>query len=264
MKLTFLQALVNPFANKESASPDNIEKKVTAKRDGKLEAAFNKYNRLEYRESDGKSDEYIESRFKEIAKLNPETLTPAQIDIFLNRVIKETKPWKLEAAFTGMYLSYLIQLSYNSGHNDFHLTTADSKLDDLLIEVGGSEKRRLKAHIFGQYCSDVGRRAKYLDLVVDGRVGHIGIDASYSSFNVNGDVSTMCGWASMYCDFVVTGDVDEIIGDSQHCTYTIEGKFSGLSNVRNCTFQTHNPETYEKMMASVKFKPRGNKVILLK
>jgi len=259
-----LEVLVNPFANNESESPDNIEKKFPAKRDGKLEAAFNKYKRLEYRVEKLETEEESEKRFMEISKLNPEILTPAQIEILLGRIINECPKWKFEDGLTGHYLSYLVQLSYNVGHNDFHLTVGDSKLDDLLIEVGGLEKNRLKATILGHYNSDIGRRAKYLDVVVDGRAGHIGIDASHSSFNVHGDVSTMCGWASMYCDFVIAGDVDEIIRDSQHCTYTIEGKFMGLSKTRECTFQTHNPETYEKMKASTKIRPRGNKVILLK
>jgi len=262
-----LEAIVNPFAGKESASPDNVAKKIPPVRNSKIDSALEKYKKLEAWGSGDPNWARFDSKeqwFIQISELNPETLTPAEIDILLDRILKETPKWKFGDERTGHYISYLVQLSYNAGHSDFHITAGHTPISCFLTTVSGTEQRRLKARILADFSPSVASNVNYLDVIVDGSVMGLGYRSNHSTFIINGNANSSPGSGSRDCEYVIEGNVEGIIDKVQRCTYTIEGKFSGLSDVRDSTFKTHNLETYEKMMASINSMLGGNKVELLK
>jgi len=265
-----LDALVNPFKGRQDfANPDEIQKSKPIPLDKKVERAYQKYNKLELEGLIGVNPRvYAKDTFTEIQNQGAEMLTPSQIELLLHKMINEAKLKRVEDRLTGFYLSYLIQLSYNLGHNNFNLTTGKTAIKSILYEIAGTKEKPLNVRVLGDVF-ECGIGSKYVDAQIDGMAGgYLGELSENSSFNVNGSVLSFCGMSAQFSNFVISGNTGIDLGiDSKKCKYTVEGKILSIGSFppgppKDCTFMTHSQATYDFLKQNVKGKT--NKVILLK
>jgi len=160
-----------------------------------------------------------------------EVLKPAQIDKLFQRIIKEMPKEETEYAITGIFLSCLIQNSYDNGNNDFILNTRDVQMTILGYKLKGKRKNKMK-------------------ITIQGNAGLcFGEESKYCHFNIHGNAERKCG------------------NGSENSTYSIEGSISKFCGdySKNCIFTSPNKKTFEKMERDVpnesEGKPTNNKVI---
>ena len=103
--------------------------------------------------------------------LDAPALIPMQIDLVLQRLLNT--PYKLNADI-GLYVSTLIQRSYDDGHNGFALHTQDFPVHELCCQIKGSEGKRLNITVYGDTGVYTGNSARWISCKHDGNA-----DAGY-------------------------------------------------------------------------------------
>ena len=111
--------------------------------EGVFQELMGEYERFLETECDSWNDFQVE-----LNKIT-ETVTPADITAFLQTTIKHEQHneycWR-----TGLFISKLMQNSYEAGHNDFILnTTALKEIHNLGCDLTGTEERLIKLTIIG-------------------------------------------------------------------------------------------------------------------
>jgi len=107
-----------------------------------------------------------------INKFEFEILNPSQINNAAQRIITEE-----DSDYKGLFISKLIQDSYNSGFNDFILTTRDNWIDYLCYGLDGKEDN-------------------LLNLTLHGIAGtHFFAYSTNSIITIDGDVGMFCGYS---------------------------------------------------------------------
>lgn len=203
------------------------------------EAFLGKYNEYQKMEN-------LMQWFKDQIQNQSDILTPAEINLFLQATIgfEERKKY---SELTGIFITRLIQNSYNAGHNNFKLNT----------------KNRKGLHYFGSFLE--GKEGNPLTIYGEGDVGHLCFNsAEHIIFSIKGNVGQQCGHYATNSIFSIRGDVRFELGYSAtHCTFLIEGNLGdrGSWMAKKSTFKTPNEKTLEKLRRDV---PINNTIIYVR
>jgi len=173
-----------------------------------------------------------------------EILSPDDINLFLQASIpfedlQSSFPFEDKAycIAMGLFLSRLIQNSYQAGHNNFYLNTKNIlPLSELGMCFQGEEENPLK-------------------LTIDGDTGkNLGSRATNSMMTVHGNTISLGDFIS-HCTFILHGKLEK------HSLVELFGK-----PITDCIFKTPNQETLQTLLKIIhKHKYRdtlsGNKII---
>jgi len=203
-----------------------------------------------------------------------EVLTPPDIETFIR--LTELIEVEMKNVFARpSFIGYLIQNSYDAGHNDFHFSTtrspayyhlatgvkaSEERPCNIIIEgyAGDgscSSARHVNLTVHGDADSNLGQWAKHSNVTVHGSCNSdFGIQAEDSNFIIDGNVGRACGRFSMDSTFFVKGQIFKEF--SKH--HSILDEIPG-SGARGSTFKT--PHLKELMTLSLV--PAGNRIIYI-
>jgi hypothetical protein len=138
--------------------------------------------------------------------------------------------------YLGQFLTYLIQISYNNGYNNF-------QLENMCIP------KQSGFHYIGAYL--IGKEDAPLRLSVSEDVTNgFGYGAKNCEFTLAGDANDMLGEDAEGCRFIVVGRCRDFAGfAAKGSIFRLEGGFKdelGYES-KGCIFETHNPLLYEGM-----------------
>ena len=174
----------------------------------------------------------------------PSVLTPTECNTFL----QSTNNYENHARYqgrTGLFVSKLIQCSYDAGYNDFKLDMNTLKsVDYLAYEISGTKKRMLKVVIKGEVEYNCGYGAKHSTLTIEKAGDGCGHGAQYSTFIIE-EVGDACGYGVQYSTFTI-------------------GKAEGWCGIgaEHSIFKTYNREQYRQFKKFVD-RRSANSVYLL-
>ena len=283
---------VNPFSKSDDLREPDVVKKVEVERDELVDRALKVYEGIE-----DKHDFYQNNQ--QISKLESIVLNRGQINLFLQKIIKQYPRDRISNKVTGVYLSKLIGDSYSAGHNDFVLNTCNTRIEDLCYNILGTKEKPIQIRIDGDVGTYCGRDAQHCFFNNKGGIGWAcgsnarhctfnnedgvgdmcGVDAQYCIFNNNGLIGKMCGFNAKQCKFNNEGDVGDMCGsEAKQCMFNIGGDVGlwcggrvgneNWGNAVSSAFRSRNRATYEKMLKMVPLQyvsvvKGGNRVILL-
>src|SRR3989344_3147907 len=191
---------VNPFSKSgDLREPDDVEEVKLG--DTFVEKAIKSYKNIDFDERD------FDKIDKQISSLEKIVLNPNQINVFLQVIIEKESKQKIMHWGTGLYLSKLIQDSYNAGNNDFTLNTGDTQINCLGYKIKGSKKKQI------------------IQIKINGNVGNwCGLNTQNSTFNIKGNVGDECGKKARHSTFTIEGDVGGSCGDLvKYSVFKIKG-----------------------------------------
>ncbi len=191
---------------------------------------------------------------KKIAEEVADVLTPDYISRFLHSTIKYEGNAMYHGG-VGIFLSQLVQNSYDSGHNDFRINTKSISQPINLL------------------CSDLkGTDKNPISVTIDGNVGYsFGDNAEHAAFTVNGNAGEECGMHARHIDINISGNAETWLGNSaDSSTFHIYGHYYyhhfGFNRfyshfTTDCTFKIHSRKVFDTLKEVL---PRSrNKIILL-
>ena len=295
-----LQA-INPLESEAERKPE-LEQRLEQVKDEAVAAVLKQYAKLTPTYAGRLPNSDSEYPKRRISGLELRVLMPAQINIALQRIIQTAVRQKAENDITGLFLTRLIQDSYNQGNETFFLNTQHVQIDYLAHELNAE---KLKLIVQGNLGSRGGWFSKGCSYFINGTVrDRLGMESANCSYVIEGNAREYCGEESKDCSYLIRGNIDHECGwSSEHCTYIIEGNGGGHlghysidcsynikgnvgdkcgwgsknctytikgdvgnecgKDARGCTFKTSNRKTYRKMLKMVP-KRKGNKVELIK
>ena len=212
--------MLRPTINSD-AKPEGLEKIVVTK-DEDVEKAVRIYHDLNYEELQYSAWDDIKKRYH-CMKLP--MLTPAQIDFTLQHIINKTTTQQTNHHITGLYITHLIQESYNAGNNNFTINTKDTNINCLADKLAGTKKQPLQ-------------------LTIQGNTGNnCGYNIKHSQLTIQGNTRNNCGHSIKHSIIVIKGSAGYWIG----------------RDAKKSIFGTNNIATYERLKRHVQ---EGNKIIL--
>jgi len=250
MKTLERKVELNPFDNQKSQNEPEKEAKVEFENDELVEKTLKQYRTLKNELSWIKKE-------KQIKKQKLETLKPAQINNLLLQIIRETPKQKTEDEQTGLFLSKLIQKSYQAGNNDFILNTQDLQIHCLGKKLVGKKERPIQITIQGNTGDSCGYESKNSIFNIKGNTGltcggesknstyniegktkgWFGCKSKNSYFNLQGDTGENCGAESKNSTYNIMGNATTDLGkDSKHCRFDVKGNtasWCGESSIKN-------------------------------
>jgi len=162
--------------------------------------------------------------FEELEKITA-ILTPIQINAVLQATIQHEK--RQDYSFnTGLFVSHLIQNSYNHGNNGFTLNTKTLKeLHDLGRGLEGTPDKPIELTIIGNTGDHCGSNSKYSSINILGNIGdNCGWAAENSRFNITGNTGDSCGERSVYSIYNISGNTGNACGGKvKYARYQITG-----------------------------------------
>ena len=177
-----------------------------------------------------------------------EVLLPDQINSFLQATINyENYP---HYAFTGQFVAWLIQNSYDAGHNDFHLET--NHLTTPLSYLGSAidKSSLLRITSLPPLRLLKGSKERMLRIEILGNAGILlGNDATHVAYKCSGNVATSCADKATYCSFQI-GDELEDISRALHCEFVM-GRVGLHLSPRSgyaCSFKTADVSTLRALL----------------
>ena len=196
-------------------------------------------------------------------------LKPPEISAFLQMTITyEDHGWY--RGLTGIFVSVLMQQSYDAGYNQFYFNIENfPKLDNLAVLVRGKEKKPIEVAISGNIGEHFGHGAAYASLQASSKSNlcFVGCRTQNSTLILRGNVQDL-GFYSNDSNFIVYGDVKKerfgpLLYHAQRSSCLIDGSLEEIrkTTADNCTFKTPNKKTYDLLKKSV---PPGNRIILEK
>lgn len=236
---------IDPFGGKSKGSPPEMMGEINLETNELVERVCDAYNVYrDYRSVTGEDHPFI-------SQLEIEVLNPVQIDLVLQK-IADGEEFK---STLGLFLTRLIQDSYDGGYNDFVLSTGDLGMDHFGLNLRGKPRRMLNIMVNGnvdQYC---GSNSYQCLFIVEGITGKsCGFSSYCSLFILRKDVGDDCGYQSERSSFFIGGDVGHWCGfNSKSSKFIIEGGV-GCScghGSEGGVYGTSNPKTYEIMKNSV-------------
>jgi hypothetical protein len=155
-------------------------------------------------------------------------LRPEEIELFLQASVKhENHPKHMSRI--GIFVSRLVQNSYDAGHNGFHFNTdATSDAENFCCYLHGSEDKPLRITITGDAGHLCGGYSSHLHLTIHGNTAeYCGASTSHSRVLIKGNAGVGCG------------------GNSKDSVFIINGKMAGNVSYTadRSTFKTHNKQT---------------------
>ncbi len=154
-----------------------------------------------------------ENMIKEYVRTPTIILSPEDIDHFLQttKIFDDHRYYEYDI---GIFISRLIQSSYEAGHNDFCLNT--------------------------DYLNDLGNIG----------AGLRGKDETPIKISIKGDVKYTCGAYAENCEFNITGNTGQWLGDgSNRCVFNIDGNIDifGGTAAKNCKFISKDNASYDNL-----------------
>ncbi len=197
----------NPYAG--LPPPDTIREQTN--RDSELSDLLIKYEEFLSKEINYNNIDWI-------VQSNTIILNPKEIDDFLQQTILYEKHKNYQTK-TGIFISQLIQTSYNAGNNNFELNTKKLKTIN-----------RIGAYL-------IGKEKNPIFIKIEGNTGHrCGSTSSYSTFTIQGNTKNGCGYNSQHNIFNIKGDTGWHYGSSsQNSIFNIEGDTRD-----DCGYETEN------------------------
>ena len=149
---------------------DGIDSKVDVpvEKDEKAEAVIALYCDSYDIIMDELGNKWKKSMLKKRLKTDSLLLTPSQIDLVFQRLLRI--PYKRNVD-PSIYISVLMQKSYDRGYNGFVLHTQNTLLDDLGGWVRGTPKRPMRVTIEGDTGIATGRASRYCSFQQMGNAG---------------------------------------------------------------------------------------------
>jgi hypothetical protein len=173
---------------------------------------------------------------------NIPALKPDELDVFMHRLIDgevdEMLHDKAKNNIIGLYMSALMNRSYNAGFNDFVLTPGDYAIYDMGHALCGTVDDPIRLRIdgnVGPYCGNESRQAS------------IGIGGEI----ICGLLGSGLGVGAALCEFGVESVPKDEFG---YTGYEGEPVW--------CTFETHSEKVYEALY-SAKWQGKPNNIIVL-
>ena len=255
---------MNPFEDlKESKKPDR-KVEVEIVRDELVDAVVEGFSLFGRFDGDVNSFDKVKS-FKDSKKesLESKVLNPIQFDTVLKRLICKcgsSDYWndlsnKNMNITLSLYLTLLLENSYKNGHNNFVLSTGETKLNYLLIGSEFDDEN---------------------PLIISEIKGNVGDEFAWSATKVSvGEIKGSVGdWFAYGATKVSVGKIKGSVGYgfARNAREVSVGEIKGsvgnwfAYGATNSTFKTYKPELYEKLLKIVpnQVGEDCNKVILLK
>ena len=157
-----------------------------------------------------------------------EVLLPCDLNLFL----QQTRNYENNPHYqtnTGLFISQLIQNSYDAGNNEFVLDVHFLKpINFLAYNVSGTEERKVRAVVKGEVGNFCMKNAQHSIFTIGTAGNWCGEDATYSTFTIE-KAGVRCGRRA------------------QHSIFTIEetGDWCG-EHAHHSNFKTHNQQQYEQ------------------
>ncbi len=192
-------------------------------------------------------------------------LTPEEINQFLQMTI-EIESHDNYQVRTGIFLSRLIQNSYDAGNNDFHLDTTSltRHLTYFCMLIEGEEERPININIRGDVGYSFGFKSQYAKFTITGNVGlWLSTYSKFCNIFTTGNVGPWAGNASHHCTYTLAGNVESNLGEnSQQSNYFIGGTLGNCVgiNAMNCVYKTSNLKTLHEL---VKYLSNKNKIYFI-
>jgi len=224
MKQT-LEALVNPFGDLKSESPDNVNK-INFEKDELVDKLVKNY--IQAGQLFGRSTIFLEKRQRENALSSKglvEILTPSQINLLLQK-LKALSPKKIADSDTGAFFSTLIEYSFRNNYNDFTLHFGEFEITNFGNTLSGLYDTHVKVNIYGSAGNYFAKWASYCDFIVHGNVGFAcGERSSDCKYEIDGSAGTSFGIQATRCVFNLRGDADAVAGqEAEKSEFYIGGK----------------------------------------
>ena len=165
---------------------------------------------------------------KHLERTLTDVLTPTEINILLQTMLHDTENEpvnylgnQISDDRMGLFITQLIQLSYDAGNNDFMLVTENPSriIGDIGFRLNGNKKKLVK-------------------------------------IKIHGDVNALCHCSS-YCEIDLDGDIQyDILGtgnDSHHCIFTFRGEVPSNNNysAEESIYKTSNKRAIETLIRRV-------------
>jgi len=271
-----MKLALNPFENKKAGKKAEQEQKIEFELDEKVERMMEQYRTFPNKDI-----------LDELNSMKYEILEPTQIDLLLQQIIQTKTKCAPESPATGWFLSKIIQNSYNAGHNNFTLTTKESRIQFLGNELEGTIENPIQIAIQGSAGAGLGSESRNCRYNVQGNTGvHCGDRSKNCTYNIKGTTGKGCGWESENCQYDVQGNTGNVCGyNSENCQYDVQGNtgdYCGISsekctynlygnigdrcgwNSKKCTFRTPSKEIYKRIRKKVKKEADKAKVKLIR
>jgi len=220
---------INPFQDKNNSTEPEKETKKKYEKDEMVENILEKYNRIK------KEHISMNRLFNQILKVPQPVLKPSQIDLFLQKIIKNMN--KGEEKVTGGLISKLMRKSYENGHTDFVLNTGDTEIYYLGENLIATPERPAK-------------------ITINGNAGYsLGAKSHNCRFIVKGNSAETMGDLSKKCYFKVEGNMESFFASgAEDGVFEINGNvwngFMGNFSER-CKFKSSRISTYLRMCSKV-------------
>ncbi len=193
----------NPY--KGIRLPDNVRGQT--KHHSKLPDMIGEY--AEFVDKEVNFDE-----IEDIIQQETAILRPAKIDEFLQKTkyFEDHMRYKYN---TGLFISKLIQSSYNNGYNDFELNIKDlDQINSLGRYLKGDKDNRIRIKLIGDAGNATGAESEHCEFIVEGNVDKAyGNNATNSFFYTTGNVDDWCGSNAIDCSFYIEKDMGNWCGN---------------------------------------------------
>ena len=192
----------------------------------------------------------------------PEVVLPCDISLFL----QSTHDYEDHLDYpmcTGLFISQLIQNSYEAGNNNFEIDVNSLKIiDNLAYNISGTEERMVRIVIKGKVGHDCGSKAEHSTFTIEKAGKYCGFKAENSTFTMK-EAGNGCGQYTKHSTFTIEKAGDWCGLWAKNSTFTIgETEDQCGSNAYYSTFKTHNPLQYERFKKYVP-EDSGNSLYLL-
>ena len=158
------------------------------------------------------------------------TLTPEEINNFLQlTAICDDHP--LYWSNTSLFLSGLIQESYNDGNSSFDLNVQNfNSLWAIGAFLDGSQEQPLSIKVNGNIDS------------------YLGVSSKDVKFYLNGNTTLFCGSCSQNSEFYIEGDASGVGFGSRDSLFDLRGKVKDiyLANAKGSTFLISDRDLFER------------------
>jgi len=223
-----LEMALNPLDRyKGTRKPDEVRKSDVAPASDipDLELLIRKYEQNIHDRTLRKYGD-AENYFSLLRPIVTEVLTPSQINKFLQYTIKHDS----SNMYNGVFVTLLIQNSYNNNHNNFFL---DSKaltyvLQGIGYKLKGKKQDRINLTINGDVGCGCGEEARELNLFAVNAGAFCGEEAVSSRFTITGNVEEFCGRDATFCGFNIGKRAGNDCGNSSRYSVFLIGKSAGV------------------------------------
>ncbi len=153
----------------------------------------------------------------------------------------------------GVFISKLLQNSYDAGYNNFSLSVS-SKVFSLGSYIRGNEDRLLVLGVAGQDIPGGGGSTRYVSYRFQNESPIVGWGARDSQFVFYGSAKA-CGNKAKRCEFIFRGEVGRFVGmDALDCTFKAHSQ-GAIDVLTSCI-----PDIYHKGDHSFR---TGNRIIFI-